>query len=441
MALAPSGLFLGYMWEGTSPRPPVAALTAGASKNATLPWSPFAMSAAPACRVALVHQDSRAACVEGRSFGCYGGDGQTRPTVWVRGCRGSFRCGLPSTGGGGGGDATNPSVVECGFPPGSASYQCPCDGRRATNPAAPLLASFLSVAKRSICPLAVWADVVSPFLSRDNMVLVNVGANKGYAVQDFMQRYAANSNPPNAHEWKSALLAKDPNIWRPCGACSACKAQPPLLRHNASSVRAYAIEFMSHNVKLLKHMYEKFKVPGAVLHHAVSNNMRIVHEPPADTPPGDERWGVHTVRSDKRGEAVRSITLDKLAADHGIDRINHLSADTEGNDGLVLEGAKALIEAQRIDLIEFEYHSQGAWVRHKGRTLQDIISWLFRNGYECFWQGNFGRVAPASGPFWQSGFEFRAWSNLVCSYLPEVRLALYKMSILGSDQIRSQDKK
>ena len=88
--------------------------------------------AAPACRVALVHQDSRAACVEGRSFGCYGGDGQTRPTVWVRGCRGSFRCELPSTGGGGGGDATNPSVIECGFPPGAASYQCHCDGRRAT---------------------------------------------------------------------------------------------------------------------------------------------------------------------------------------------------------------------------------------------------------------------------------------------------------------------
>ena len=66
-----------------------------------------------ACNVLLVSQDSRSPCIRGSSYGCReGGD-----SMWVRGCRGTFRCG---------GDGPE---VSCGFPPGQASYHCRCDGQ------------------------------------------------------------------------------------------------------------------------------------------------------------------------------------------------------------------------------------------------------------------------------------------------------------------------
>lgn len=57
-------------------------------------------------RCELARQDSVAPCVHGRSFGC------TARSMWTAACRGTFRCG--------------PSTVECGFPPGGASYNCSC---------------------------------------------------------------------------------------------------------------------------------------------------------------------------------------------------------------------------------------------------------------------------------------------------------------------------
>jgi len=69
------------------------------------------------CAVTLVQQASVAPCVEGRSFGCEFLDG--RPTVWARNCRGSFLC------------AGHNGSVDCGFPPGRASYSCACARRAA----------------------------------------------------------------------------------------------------------------------------------------------------------------------------------------------------------------------------------------------------------------------------------------------------------------------
>jgi hypothetical protein len=35
--------------------------------------------------------------------------------------------------------------------------------------------------------------------------------------------------------------------------------------------------------------------------------------------------------------------------------------------------------------------------------------------YTCFWQGNFGCLAPLSPPCWRAEFEIRRWSNVVCA--------------------------
>lgn len=60
----------------------------------------------------LISQDSRSPCTLGAKYGCHE-DGEW---MWVRSCRGTFRCG-------------DGPEVPCGFPPGQPSYHCRCDGQ------------------------------------------------------------------------------------------------------------------------------------------------------------------------------------------------------------------------------------------------------------------------------------------------------------------------
>ena len=44
-------------------------------------------------------------------------------------------------------------------------------------------------------------------------------------------------------------------------------------------------------------------------------------------------------------------------------------------------------------------------------------------GYECFWQGNDGELAPATT---RCHFEFRSWSNLVCAQEDRILTAMQR---------------
>ena len=86
----------------------------GATNMSRLPGS--------GCAVTLVQQVSRAACVEGRTYGCTASPGQP-PMVWVsNSCRGTFQCT---------GRWYGPSYnrsVDCFSPPGHTAYACACLG-------------------------------------------------------------------------------------------------------------------------------------------------------------------------------------------------------------------------------------------------------------------------------------------------------------------------
>ena len=104
-----------------------------------------------------------------------------------------------------------------------------------------------------------------------------------------------------------------------------------------------------------------------------------------------------------------------------------LSIDTEGFDGLVLQGAAAALRARRIDVLEFEYSGRG---RSQGSLAQTLTS-LGDAGYVCFWMGNGGNggvLAQASGECWRDCFvqpDGGRWSNLICSHRADV-LAIFR---------------
>ena len=95
---------------------------------------------------------------------------------------------------------------------------------------------------------------------------------------------------------------------------------------------------------------------------------------------------------------------------------------------MILEGARALLAAHKVDVLEFEYHSKGMWSDFRPpsdrRDLKAVLRWLHGAGYTCFWQGDSGALAQASGAAWCDAFEIRRHSNLVCSHLPTIVDAL-----------------
>jgi len=144
-------------------------------------------------------------------------------------------------------------------------------------------------------------------------------------------------------------------------------------------------------------------------------------------------WTSRNVRSGKENFGAsfapsrRSIQRRAVALDDWLDaqpaaarRVQLLSVDTEGFDGLVLRGAARAISTRSIDVIEFEY------IRAWHGSLRDTLQWLDGHGYTCYWVGNHGNggvLAQASGGCWRNCFvEPRGrWSNLVCTHRADIR--------------------
>jgi FkbM family methyltransferase len=86
-------------------------------------------------------------------------------------------------------------------------------------------------------------------------------------------------------------------------------------------------------------------------------------------------------------EVERIVVMrgDTFCNDRGIDRVDFLKIDTEGNEMAVLEGFGHLVEQGRIGLIQFEYG--GTWIDSR-RFLADAFKLLGSGGYRI------GKIHP-----------------------------------------------
>ena len=107
--------------------------------------------------------------------------------------------------------------------------------------------------------------------------------------------------------------------------------------------------------------------------------------------------------------AVPLMVLDRHVREHGVRHIDILGIDTEGNDPLVLDGARDTLASGIVRYLEFEYHFQGAWATTR---LGDVVQRLDGLGFVCYWIGR-GRLWRISG-CWHPAYEFHHWSNVGC---------------------------
>jgi FkbM family methyltransferase len=304
-------------------------------------------------------------------------------------------------------------------------WRCP-DGPALLQPVCDAAAE---IAKRSYCPgkRSRWEATVSRLIWRPQMTLVNVGANKGYNVAEFLQTFTHLGRVGATNkEWHDGLIASDPSVHAPCGICrSTCSRPAPAVTFN-TSVEVHAIELLQANVDMLRRLFVKFVVPGFVHHAAVLNRTGHAYAPVARA--GDEKYGVqHDARGDT--QKVSTISIDEFVYNQNIRRVSLLDIDAEGADALVLEGSAETLRARKVDILKFEYHGVGAWSTRsvERRDLSAVVARLFAFGYECFFDGNNGQLAPISDRFWCEALEVRMWSNVVCAHDARVRNALYKL--------------
>ncbi|WP_433268071.1 FkbM family methyltransferase [Actinosynnema sp. CS-041913] len=83
---------------------------------------------------------------------------------------------------------------------------------------------------------------------------------------------------------------------------------------------------------------------------------------------------------------VRTDTLDRFRAEHGIERLDFVKADVEGAELHVLQGGEETIERFRPKLL---LEVEERHVRRFGYRAQDVADWLGERGYRMrAWQCN-----------------------------------------------------
>lgn len=134
---------------------------------------------------------------------------------------------------------------------------------------------------------------------------------------------------------------------------------------------------------------------------------------------GSDTTGLFKRPNDKTSKtaAARVVRGDDFVTRQGIDHIHFLKIDVEGAEHLILEGFKAMLTDDRIDVIQFEY---GEFNIESRQLLRDFFTRL--PGYHI------GRLFPAwveFGPWHKSLENFRPANYIAVSRrLPELQALL-----------------
>jgi len=81
---------------------------------------------------------------------------------------------------------------------------------------------------------------------------------------------------------------------------------------------------------------------------------------------------------------IKKTTLDDYCKNNNIEHIHLLKCDTEGHDAHAVMGAQGMLQAQRIDVIQFEYNHRWVYARSYLKDMFDLIEDLpYRIGRVC----------------------------------------------------------
>lgn len=233
------------------------------------------------------------------------------------------------------------------------------------------------------CSKVAWAERVADALPRAPPVrYINVGANKGYKVPEFLALWSQQPVPGHMKGWQRHLLRyATRRKFRflqtySCGNCGDCHGEPPA-PHNRTGAAMDLFELASANQKLLRYVLgAEPSVSGRVeLHNFAASNQSESIAVYKGLLAGDERGAALTGSKAARyanasaSEAVPAIALDDFMEARHLERVYHVAIDTEGWDALVIEGMRRSLAAKRIAIVEFEVCAQ-PWAQPSLRPMR-----------------------------------------------------------------------
>ena len=241
--------------------------------------------------------------------------------------------------------------------------------------------------------------------------MLNVGANKGYDVRNFIERFDA-SWRVTGRRW-ARLLANHNVTGQPCGACDAC-GETPLWRapRNVRVGTVLAVEEEARNAAVLSKLAKAHVLRG--------HDVRVLHA--VVTGPG----------ASATSEAARTTTVDQLLASHSMHAVDLCLIDAAGHDHAVLRGAEGALRAHSLRVVVFQY--SGLWCfRQPGNAcvrLEPEVAFLERFGYACWWLGNSGDVSRVDPTC--EDVSTRHWANVGCVADPGLVAKMRELERFGA---------
>jgi len=251
--------------------------------------------------------------------------------------------------------------------------------------------------------------------------MLNIGANKGYDVRSFIERFDARWTV-SSRSWAQSL-ARHNVTDQVCGACGACGERPRWRAFDANAGAVVAVEAEPQNARLLSKLFAEHAMRGRdvrVLQAVVTGPFAsaasfvpIMREIGSETTRPVEKAEIRK-GSRKQFSRVRTTTIDDIIASQALQRVDLCLIDTEGMEHAVLRGAEGALRAQLLKVVAFEY--SGLWCFRQPNNacirLEPVISFLASFAYSCWWLGNDGSVARID-PACEDA-STRRWSNVGC---------------------------
>jgi len=126
------------------------------------------------------------------------------------------------------------------------------------------------------CTKVLWAERVAGVLHRESPVtLINVGANKGYKVPEFLALWSKPAHRVKGYNrgWQRHLLAYAKQIHSghlksfSCGNCGDCNAEPPSAHNRSAAAQIHLLEIAPANQRLLRHVIQATRLDHVVSLH------------------------------------------------------------------------------------------------------------------------------------------------------------------------------
>jgi hypothetical protein len=194
------------------------------------------------------------------------------------------------------------------------------------------------------CSNVTWTERVADVRAREApVVYVNVGANKGYRVPEFLSLWSQQPVPGHMKGWQKHLLEyarlKKSRFLKmfSCGNCGDCNAELPS-PHSRTGAKMHLLELATVNQALLRHMLRETKLdPERVALHAFGASNVTQHLPVfKGLMAGEETGSVLTGKKARRlanasaTTMVPAVALDDFFRQQRLEQIYHVAIDTEG---------------------------------------------------------------------------------------------------------------